>query len=163
MTSPATGDPMLLVSGLEYHPRSPSAARGGPTEYSFTLVQSIRAAPPPPPVPPNSRVFTFGEDPTGRFVCYRGPGLASTPNGTLIAVAQARRYTGDGCVPAALNATGDGAAFAVKRSDDRTGMLPGVIPPTSSTWVTMPVHPISSSPLKIGVTSMTSGICTPPM
>ena len=48
VTSPATGDPMLLVTGLEYHPSvPPPAARGGPAEYSFTLVQSIRAAPPP--------------------------------------------------------------------------------------------------------------------
>ena len=34
-------------------------------------------------------------------------------------MAKARRYTaGDGCTPAALKATGEGAAFAVKRSDD---------------------------------------------
>lgn len=48
VTSPATGDPTLLVTGLEYQPSvPPPASRGGPAEYSFTLVQSIRAAPPP--------------------------------------------------------------------------------------------------------------------
>ena len=44
VTDPDTGDPMLLVTGLEYGGYAGAAGPGGQTEYSFTLVQKIRAA-----------------------------------------------------------------------------------------------------------------------
>ena len=62
------------------------------------------------------RVFVFGENPL--YPCFRVPGLVSAPNGTLLAFAEARRYTGDGCIPQAIKATGKGSALAMKRSDD---------------------------------------------
>ena len=66
--------------------------------------------------PDHPRVFVFGENPL--YPCFRVPGLVSAPNGTLLAFAEARRYTGDGCIPKAIKATGVGSALAMKRSDD---------------------------------------------
>eukprot|EP01051_Picozoa_sp_SAG22_P004320 SAG22_NODE_229_length_14598_cov_13.257052_1_plen_1357_part_00 len=65
---------------------------------------------------PDTLVFTFGEN--AAFPCFRVPGLVSSSNGTLLAFAEARRYTGDGCVPHKITATGTGSALAMKRSDD---------------------------------------------
>eukprot|EP01084_Bolivina_argentea_P265730 450538_1 len=41
-------------------------------------------------------VFSPGE---GGYPCIRVPAIVSTNNGTLIAFAECRKYTGDGCVP----------------------------------------------------------------
>eukprot|EP01084_Bolivina_argentea_P221132 374616_1 len=66
--------------------------------YCVILIQMIQSNVSPPGV----SVFMHGED---GFPCIRAPSIISTNNGTLVAFAMCRKYTGDGCSPTNIDYT----------------------------------------------------------
>eukprot|EP01064_Diplonema_japonicum_P012826 TRINITY_DN20179_c2_g1_i1.p1 TRINITY_DN20179_c2_g1~~TRINITY_DN20179_c2_g1_i1.p1 ORF type:complete len:366 (+),score=24.99 TRINITY_DN20179_c2_g1_i1:36-1100(+) len=62
-----------------------------------------------------SEVFVPGE---GGYPCIRIPVLLKTPSNKLLAFAECRRYTGDGCYPKTSNSTNPDRDICMKHSND---------------------------------------------
>ena len=73
-------------------------------EIAKIVAQCVLPPPPPPPPPPSNatEVFVPGE---GGYPCIRIPSVILAPdNRTLVALAECRNFTGDGCEPVAFSA-----------------------------------------------------------